>query len=61
MGTKNSTVLAAVLLIISGAVHALPQVLTPLVSSVGVGAITLQVVVGVVSVIVGLYLLLESK
>lgn len=61
MSNQNLNTVVAILLITGGVVHALPGPLVPLVAQVGVGAITLQIVIGVVSVMVGMYLLLLSK
>lgn len=48
----------AILLLVGGLVHTMPGVLLPIVQGAAVGFITLQLVIGVLSVVIALYILL---
>jgi len=50
--------LGALLLLVGGLVHVMPNVLEPLVQAASVGFITLQLIIGVLSVAIALYILL---
>lgn len=56
---RYSTIILGVLAIAGGLVHFFPSVLTPIVQ-IGVGPITLQVVVGLLSIVFGALVLYES-
>lgn len=50
--------LGALLLLVGGLVHVMPGVLEPLVQAASVGVISLQLIIGVLSVAIALYILL---
>ena len=58
---QKTDIYCAVLLLASGVMNAFPGLLTPIAQSVAIGALNLQVILGVVSVVLALYLLLEKS
>lgn len=58
---EKTDIYCATLLLISGVMNAFPGLFTPIVQSVAIGSLNLQVILGVISVILALYLLLEKS
>lgn len=58
---QKTDIACAVLLLIGGVMNAFPGIFTPIVQSIAVGALNFQVILGVVSVVLALYLLLEKS
>ena len=58
---QKTDIYCAFLLLASGIMNAFPGLFTPIVQSIGLGTINLQIILGVVSVILALYLLLEKS
>ncbi|GEM_PF-2301838 len=55
----NLKLVARILLLLAGLGHLLPGVLAPILS-IGVGMITVQFVIGILSVVLALYLLVKQ-
>lgn len=58
---QKTDIYCAVLLLVGGVMNAFPGLFTPIAQSIAIGALNFQVILGVVSVILALYLLLEKS
>ncbi len=58
---QKTDIYCAFLLLVGGVMNAFPGLFTPVAQSIAIGSLNLQMVLGVISVILALYLLLEKS